>query len=301
MPTESSHHKSKTRKFNVVVVPSDDAGKSWNFVAQWWMIAIGGSLLTLVVGGITFILLNYTPLAYILPVTNPALEEKYGRKIVVLQDKLEKITSNVLVLQGYNDKLRRVLGDENQRDTSAAAKGMPDESQKGSFKVEEERLPDESVVGEPQPMGSVKTTENSVPRVIRILERRNGEVNLPLSFPTQGFITKTFDVEKHHFGIDIAGKTGTPVYAAADGHVIFAGWTVDDGNIVIIAHSNGYVTFYKHNQTLLTTNNVFVKRGEPIALLGNSGETSLGPHLHFELWYDGFPHDPNNFFLNAKR
>jgi murein DD-endopeptidase MepM/ murein hydrolase activator NlpD len=301
MPGESIHHKKKGRKYNVLIVPSDDAGRRISFNARPWLLGVMLALVFLVTGAITFMTLNYTPLALVLPVTNPILEQKYGRQIVALQEKLSKVTSDVLLLQSYNDKLRRVLGDDTKPDSSATAQGVPSESQKGSYQMEEERLPVESAAGDPQPIGSVTTTANTAPRPVTTHEVRNGDVNLPLSFPTEGFITRTFDAEKRHFGIDIAGKTGTPVYAAADGHVIFAGWTVDDGNMVIIAHTNGFVTFYKHNQTLLTGNNVFIKRGEPIALLGNSGKTSLGPHLHFEMWYDGLPHDPDGFFLNAKR
>ncbi len=309
MPGENVHHKKRSRKYDVVIVPSDDAGKRISFSARPWLIGIMAALVFIVTGGITFTLLNYTPLALILPVTNPILEQKYGKQIAALEEKLTKVTSDVLLLQGYNDKLRRVLGDESKPDTSNAAnaaQGVPNEAQTGSYKLEEERLPDQAQTAEPQPMGAgapsgadVATQPTQPVRIVR--EVHTGEVNLPLSFPTEGFITRTFDAAKQHFGIDIAGKTGTTVCAAADGHVIFAGWTVDDGNMVIIAHSNGYVTFYKHNQTLLTGNNVFIKRGEPIALLGNSGRTSLGPHLHFELWYDGLPRDPDGFFLNAKR
>jgi murein DD-endopeptidase MepM/ murein hydrolase activator NlpD len=120
---------------------------------------------------------------------------------------------------------------------------------------------------------------------------------LPLIVPAEGYVTQRFDPENNHFGIDFAGKRGTPVFAAADGSVLFSGWTYDDGNMLIIAHGGGYVTVYKHNQTLLRTSQTRVTRGEPIALLGTSGRTSLGPHLHFEVWKDGIPQDPDQYLL----
>ena len=97
--------------------------------------------------------------------------------------------------------------------------------------------------------------------------------------------------------MDIAGQRGTPVQAPGDGVVLFAGWTYDDGNMLIIAHGGGYLTVFKHNQSLLKSALSGVKRGEPIALLGTSGRTSLGPHLHFEVWKNGLPQDPNEYLL----
>jgi murein DD-endopeptidase MepM/ murein hydrolase activator NlpD len=83
--------------------------------------------------------------------------------------------------------------------------------------------------------------------------------------------------------------------------VLFAGWTYDDGNMLIIAHGGGYATVYKHLQTLLKSTLNSVKRGEPIALLGSSGRTSMGPHLHFEVWHNGVPEDPNESLLVPAR
>jgi murein DD-endopeptidase MepM/ murein hydrolase activator NlpD len=121
-------------------------------------------------------------------------------------------------------------------------------------------------------------------------------VVFPVIMPTEGYVTRTFNPNQRHFGIDIAGKIGTPVYAAAEGYVIFAGWTNEDGNLIILSHAGGFLTFYKHNQSLLRPANSFVKRGEPIALLGNSGISS-GPHLHFEIWKDGVPVDPARYVM----
>jgi murein DD-endopeptidase MepM/ murein hydrolase activator NlpD len=101
--------------------------------------------------------------------------------------------------------------------------------------------------------------------------------------------------------MDFAGKQGTPVYAAADGHVILSGWTYDDGNMVILSHGGGYLTVYKHNRSLLIGEHSVVRRGEPIALLGTSGKTSLGPHLHFEVWKDGIPQNPADYLLTPPK
>jgi murein DD-endopeptidase MepM/ murein hydrolase activator NlpD len=128
--------------------------------------------------------------------------------------------------------------------------------------------------------------------------RENIGIEFPLTQPTLGFVTRKIDPEAGHFGMDIAGKIGAPVVAAADGIVVFADWSYEYGFMMILSHADGYTTVYKHAQSLLKTVGSSVKRGEMIALLGNTGSTSSGPHLHFELWRDGVPMDPEQYLLN---
>jgi len=115
-----------------------------------------------------------------------------------------------------------------------------------------------------------------------------------LGFVSQGFKDDSMFPERSHRGIDIAGKAGTPVVAAADGTVMFSAWTTYFGNCIIVVHPRGFLTFYGHNQVNLKSPKQEVRRGEPIALLGNSGYSSA-PHLHFEIWKDGVPVDPQEF------
>ncbi len=127
--------------------------------------------------------------------------------------------------------------------------------------------------------------------------------NIPNFLPVEGMVTTNFrrgDVKlPNHLGIDIAASRGTAVRAAADGIVIFANWTEDLGNLMIIYHLNGYFTYYGHNQILLKKENSFVKKGEVIALVGSSGR-STAPHLHFEIWKDGIPVDPKEYLLTSQ-
>ncbi len=116
--------------------------------------------------------------------------------------------------------------------------------------------------------------------------------------PLMGFISRGFDPAIGHMGIDIVAKVGTPVDAAASGYVVFADYTVRDGYMIIINHPNGYVTVYKHCSALLKKQRDIVTGGETIALSGNSGEMTTGPHLHFEIWKHGKPIDPKNLLLN---
>lgn len=113
--------------------------------------------------------------------------------------------------------------------------------------------------------------------------------------PVQGIISSNFDAGLKHYAVDIAAVNGTPIKAAADGTVVFAGWSADTGYTVLIEHAYGLITVYKHAGSLNKEQNDQVLAGEVIASVGNTGELTTGPHLHFEIWSDGYPLDPTNF------
>ncbi len=113
--------------------------------------------------------------------------------------------------------------------------------------------------------------------------------------PISGVLSSGFDAETDHFGVDILAPHDTPVKAIWDGHVIMADWTLETGYTIGIQHSNDMVSFYKHNATLLKRNGAFVRAGEAIAIIGNTGKMTTGPHLHFELWVQGKPVDPTRY------
>lgn len=113
--------------------------------------------------------------------------------------------------------------------------------------------------------------------------------------PVEGIITRGFDEKNRHFGTDIVAKANAKVAAVLDGVVIFTDWTVKTGNVIQVQHTNDLVSIYKHNSTLLKKQGDYVRAGEVIGVVGNTGEESSGPHLHFELWRAGNPLNPENF------
>ena len=115
--------------------------------------------------------------------------------------------------------------------------------------------------------------------------------------PVTGFISRNFDPERGHMGIDFVVKTGTPVYVSANGFIIFANYTVKDGNMIIVSHPGNYISVYKHCSSLLKKERDTVVQGELIALSGNTGEITTGPHLHFEIWKEGKPINPITILL----
>lgn len=113
--------------------------------------------------------------------------------------------------------------------------------------------------------------------------------------PVKGILSDVFNVRKRHYGVDIVAKKDEPIKSVADGTVILASWTQDAGYVIAVQHRNQLISFYKHNSTLLKEAGDVVKAGDMLAIIGNSGEYTDGPHLHFELWYEGNPVNPEDF------
>lgn len=113
--------------------------------------------------------------------------------------------------------------------------------------------------------------------------------------PVKGVITDSFSLEKTLLGIDIVGKPNEIIKSIQDGIVVFTDWTAEGGYVLLIQHPADYISVYKHNSALLKQQGSLVKAGEPIAIIGNSGEQSTGPHLHFELWYRGNAVNPTDY------
>ena len=113
--------------------------------------------------------------------------------------------------------------------------------------------------------------------------------------PAKGGISSEFNLKNKHYGIDITLPENSPIYSVSDGRVIFSEWTAETGYVIIIKHLNGLISSYKHNSSLSKSQGEFVRTGEVIGFSGNTGELTSGPHLHFELWFEGDPVDPLNF------
>ena len=114
-----------------------------------------------------------------------------------------------------------------------------------------------------------------------------------LTSPISGAVSQNYSIADDHLAIDISVDIGTPVKAVSNGRVILSEWTTQTGYVLIIDHGNDLISAYKHNSKLLKSQGEIVKQGEIIALSGNSGFLTSGPHLHFELWSEGFSIDPN--------
>lgn len=115
--------------------------------------------------------------------------------------------------------------------------------------------------------------------------------------PISGVVTQSFDPKNQHLGVDVVAKENEAIKATLDGTVALASWTSETGYIIAILHDNNLFSVYKHNSVLLKKQGDKVGAGEAIAIIGNSGELSSGPHLHFELWYYNKPIDPEQYIV----
>ena len=150
----------------------------------------------------------------------------------------------------------------------------------------------------PDPSDSAfrKEFESSDLSLITLTNAKNRELKETYFFsPITGFISDRYNVKKGHFGVDVVSKTNEPVKCIADGTVLFSSWTQDAGYVLVIQHSANLISVYKHNAELYKKVGTFVNAGEIISIVGNSGEMTNGPHLHFELWYNGNSLNPEEF------
>ena len=128
-----------------------------------------------------------------------------------------------------------------------------------------------------------------------LFEKAKPKVSTVLFPPVKGMITEKFNPKDKHYAVDIALAKNTPIKSILSGRVIFADWTPNTGNVVIIRHNSGFISIYKHAASVTVSQGDIVRTGEVIALAGSTGQESTGVHLHFELWKDGYPIDPSIF------
>jgi murein DD-endopeptidase MepM/ murein hydrolase activator NlpD len=197
-------------------------------------------------------------------------------KLKEIETKIKRVGSEIVVLQEYNNQLRYALGDTS--------------------------------VGHAANYQSMDSLLNSLGSGTEVNDERQNRVSVShevssldviFSMPVSNYIlSQEFDDGENHFGVDFAGKTGDPVFASADGVVVFSNYTIDYGNTLILVHGNKFLTKYKHNLANLKSVGSYVTRGEMIAMLGNTGRLSSSPHLHFEIWKNGVAKNPIKYLIN---
>lgn len=233
----------------------------------WKMIGAVGvaGLLTVI---LTLFLVIYTPLNG--PVLN-YVNKIETTDIVVLNQKIAALENQVESYQTIHNAMRTMLGGESENLSLPNNLALPQNKNSG----------DSSLVSDPKPV----LMKNNRPK----------SISVNLLPPINGNISASFMPEKGHYGVDIVAPKNTPVKAVMDGIVIQAAWTIETGNTIGVQHSDGYITYYKHNSSMLKKAGSPVKAGEAIAIIGNTGDLTDGPHLHFELWHNGQPIDPVRF------
>lgn len=251
---------------------------------------------SLVVGTaiIMTLLIVYTPLKRYIPGYG---DFERDAEISQLTTKVSSLEEEIEAHRAYNENFRKILvGDMADFSKEAAMKkGSPENSNDtAAAKVdrigEDEQL--RAAVSAGTFSGGGETTPLNLNNVLPREQPLEQQFFMP---PVSGEVLSNFDLKKNHYGLDVAAPKNTAIRAAADGVVISAGYTVETGYSIAIQHPNNVVTMYKHNSVLLKQTGSAVKAGEAIAIIGNSGENTSGPHLHFELWHKGRAVNPSDY------
>jgi murein DD-endopeptidase MepM/ murein hydrolase activator NlpD len=243
------------------------------------IIMFGGMLI--VFGTLIYLLVAYTPLKnYVIPDFAATEFREEARRARFTTDSLLDVSRKN---ERYLNDLRVIISGGT---LSNGTDSMPPAAQEANLDYEVSNVDDamRQKISE-QDRFNISADDNEK-------ERRKGVI---LFKPVNGTILNAFDPKAGHYGIDLVAPKDDPVKAVLDGTVISASFTADDGNIISIQHNNNIVSVYKHNAALLRKVGDIVKAGESIAFIGDSGENSEGPHLHFELWENGAPLNPTQF------
>lgn len=246
------------------------------------------SLIVLVAVAVAAVI-AYTPLKTLVPGYNGT----DGTELIQIYKDLDSLEQLTRAQERYNEGIRRMLvGDvEYAPDSPPEASKNENVSQEPVDRVEADDQLRQEV--EMEDIRSATGGQGGAP--VNVSPRDVPLEQMYFTPPVAGSISLKYDDESDHIGVDIVAPKNTPIKAAMDGWVIASDWTLETGNTIAIQHTNNIVTFYKHNSALLKKTGDYVRAGEAIAIIGNTGELTDGPHLHFELWHSGKALNPEDF------
>jgi len=272
------------RKYRLSVFDDDTLSEVSSFhLSKMNIFAYAGVFMFLTII-ITALLFVYTPLNALLPSSTDA---KLQRKIVDNTLSIDTIQYKISARDLYLIQLKNVLQGKIVSDTSSNKRSAVTDTIVDIKDMDFSPSELDSIL-----RAQIEHDENKSLSVIDDTKVATSMKNLQFFMPVKGILTNKFDSEIGHLGIDIVAEADAPIMAALAGTVIMATWSLETGYVIQIQHDNNLVSFYKHNSILLKETGDRVEAGESIAIIGNSGEVTTGPHLHFELWNNGVPIDP---------
>lgn len=292
--------KKKRRTVSFLIVP-DDYSEPFNFKL---------SMRTLKIVAVVGIILFFHTIIGAVFYYEYYVVHKENVTLKLKKEQLETENSQIYSLAAKSQEVETLLN-KLKVSLGIETKGQPEAKTAGKVSSVPDSISKPSEKSEPAP--SFQEYQNEAGMQIKSVSHEKSTFhtifeNYPTYLPVDGIISREFDSSEfyeplsryHHFGIDIAAKRGSVIHAAGGGSIVFAGWTTNLGNLLIIYHGNNIFSYYAHNSRLLRSSGT-VKKGEPIALLGSSGKTSTGPHLHFEIWRDGIPVNPREFIFSLQK
>ena len=238
-------------------------------------------VLTILVG----MLFVFTPFSLLLPSRQ---NSQLSRQLFQNAIKLDSLKKELRIRDQYFENIQNVMlgrqvnSFENTQDTSFKHQ-----------KLEFSRSKHDSIL-----RSQIEREEKQSLSVLNNTKQTNVSLkNLHFFLPIKGIVTNSFDIEGGHLATDIVAQPNEPVLATLEGTVTLATWSLSEGYIIMVQHNYNIVSIYKHNESLLKKQGDHVTAGEPIAIIGNTGELTTGPHLHFELWYNGSALNPEDYIV----
>ena len=216
----------------------------------------------------SLIIIKFTPLKHLF--IENVNQFELSQSIRKNDSKIDSLETALNTNNLYIQNLQSILKNEDKLDTTNLIQAELDDDFQPDFKSTRE----DSIF-----RNAIENSNNTNTFSTQPLEEI--EFYLP---PIEGIVSKSFNPKTGHFGVDIVGQKEEPIKATLKGIVIFSNWTSNQGNVIIIQHTNSLISIYKHNSSLLKKEGETVEAGDPIAIIGNSGEYTDGSHLHFELW-----------------
>lgn len=246
-------------------------------------IIVALSAITIFMTAIVVSLIAFTPVREYIP---GYADVGLQREFIRMNEKTDSLLAESNARQHYLDNLSNIL---KGNDTAVIVQN-PTDTSKNYADLDHSRSAEDSALREEMETGDQYSLALGV-------TRKTGISGYFFFAPVKGSITSSFNLAEEHFGVDVACDENEPVKATLDGTIISAGWNPEDGYVIQVQHGNNLISVYKHNAALLKKTGQFVKAGEPIAIIGNSGEHTTGPHMHFEIWYNGAPVDPQEYVV----
>jgi murein DD-endopeptidase MepM/ murein hydrolase activator NlpD len=267
-------------KYRLVILNDNTFGEKFSLRMSPWSLIVGVSAITIVMTTIVISLVAFTPLREYIPGYGTVAERKQLLHLTQKADSIEQ------VLGARDSYMHNILNVLNEKVETKAEKPKKDTTGKYSGI---NTNPSENDV---EFRNDVETNRSSVATITNW--RLKGLSELVFYTPVKGLVITSYNLSEDHFGIDVVTKTDEFVKSTLDGTVVFTGYSSEDGYVMHVQHSNNLTSIYKHNAEILKQTGERVKSGEAIAIVGNTGDRSKGPHLHFELWYNGIPINPQD-------
>ena len=242
------------------------------------------SAITIVMVMIVTSLIAFTPLREYIP---GYADVAMRRELITLAMRSDSLEQALNEQNMFNENIANVLRGNIKPDTTG---NKPDKSK------EYEKLKINASQKEGQLKYSIES-QDKYSLAYGSESNKNGISNFFFFTPIKGVVSEQFKSQDRHYGVDIVGPENEPIKVTLDGTVILATWSSETGYTITVQHTNNLISVYKHNSVLLKKVGDYVKAGEAIAIIGNSGEQTTGPHLHFELWYNGSAIDPQGYMV----